>query len=185
MNKKIYLIPVGKASSTSIEKLIEPLKEKFGFAVEIGKGIDNIQFAYSKKRNQFHSSLILDELKKYFPKDAAQILGIADVDLYVPSLNFVFGEAYSDSSVAIISLIRLREEFYGMMPSRTVFEKRMIKEAVHELGHCFKLGHCQNPACVMHFSNSLHDTDIKSPNFCSSCEEKLKIMLNNYRSKPK
>ncbi len=174
MVQKIYLIPVGDVNKSYIEKLIATLQEKFGFPVEIGKGIDDIQFTYNKKRKQYHSTLILDEIRKGIPKDALKVLGIADEDLYVPSLNFVFGEADLDGSAAVISLARLKQDFYGLEPDEALFEKRTLKEAVHELGHCFGLRHCSDPRCVMHFSNSLQDTDIKSSSFCSICEKKLR-----------
>jgi archaemetzincin len=37
------------------------------------------------------------------------------------------------------------------------FGQRLVKEAVHELGHAFGLNHCENIECVMHFSNSLQN----------------------------
>lgn len=174
MERKIYLIPVGKVSRADIERLTTPLKEKFGYPVVIGERIEDIGYAYNKNRSQYHSSPILDEIRKKRPKDAMKALGIADEDLYVPSLNFVFGEANMDGPVAIISLTRLRQDFYGLKPDGSLLHERSLKEAVHELGHCFGLRHCPDPQCVMHFSNSLHDTDIKSSDFCSLCKKKLK-----------
>ena len=101
-------------------------------------------------------------------------LGIVDVDLYAPGLNFVFGEADISSGVAIISLHRLRQERYGLPKDERLFQDRAIKEAVHELGHTFYLSHCKDVKCVMHFSNSLADTDIKGASFCHKCQQRLK-----------
>jgi archaemetzincin len=102
-----------------------------------------------------------------------RILGVANLDLYVPSLNFVFGEADLEHRVAIISLYRLSQEFYGLSEDRDRFEERVLKEAAHDLGHAYGLGHCSNPLCIMHFSNSLLDTDIKKASFCPECEKRL------------
>jgi archaemetzincin len=51
---------------------------------------------------------------------------------------------------------------------------RVIKEAVHELGHALGLTHCEKSRCVMHFSNSLQDTDFKHYMFCERCNKILK-----------
>ena len=103
-----------------------------------------------------------------------QMLGIADVDLYVPGLNFVFGQAEPPGKAALISLRGLRQEFYGLPPDKELFAKRAIKEAVHELGHTYSLGHCRDARCVMYFSNSLWDTDRKLALLCDDCRNKLK-----------
>jgi archaemetzincin len=70
-------------------------------------------------------------------------------------------------------LPRLRQEFYGLNTNKSLFYQRIIKEAVHELGHAFGLKHCNNPMCVMHFSNSLPDTDIKQNSFCDICRTQI------------
>lgn len=174
MVQKIYLIPIGDIDRANLEKLVTPLQKKFGYQAIIGENLGEITFAYYQKRDQFYSTPILDKIRKSIPKDAFKALGIADKDLFVPSLNFVFGEADLDGPVAVISLTRLRQEFYGLEKDDLLFEMRLLKEAIHELGHCFGLRHCSNTECVMHFSNSLQDTDIKSTDFCPSCDKKLK-----------
>lgn len=174
MELKIYLIPVSKVPEADLEKLTTPLQEEFGYPVVIGARIEDIGYAYDKNRSQYHSTPILDEIRKKRPEDAIKVLGIVDEDLFAPSLNFVFGEADLNGPVAIISLARLRQDFYSLKPDESLFYERTVKEAVHELGHCFGLRHCSDPKCVMHFSNSLQDTDIKSVNFCPFCEKKMK-----------
>jgi archaemetzincin len=101
------------------------------------------------------------------------MLAVADLDLYVPDLNFVFGLAQCDMARAIIALPRLRQSYYGLPENTVVFRKRVIKEAVHELGHLFGLRHCLDRRCVMAFSNSLIDTDEKGWEFCANCRKNL------------
>jgi archaemetzincin len=95
-------------------------------------------------------------------------------DAYSENLNFVFGEASSlGGQVAAIYLARLRPEFYNHISDQQIFNDRIVKEAIHELGHTFGLIHCNNKKCVMHFSNSLYDTDFKNKSFCENCKNKL------------
>ena len=101
------------------------------------------------------------------------MLGIADEDLYVNGLNFVFGEAELGGCYAIISLARLHQSFYGLPENESILTERIVKEAIHEIGHVYGLGHCPDPDCVMHFSNCLEDTDIKGVDYCQSCEREI------------
>lgn len=175
MDRKILLVPFDVVEKGVLEKIKPYLEKTFMREVVIGEKISLFQKAYNLSRRQFHSSKLLDDLVSRKSGEYERILGIADVDLYVPQLNFVFGEADPDEGVAIISLTRLRQEFYGKSKDEALFIDRAIKEAVHELGHTYGLDHCRDVKCVMHFSNSLMDTDIKGRDFCIKCIGKIKI----------
>ena len=88
-------------------------------------------------------------------------------------LNFVLGGAYRGVRVAAIYIPRLRQEFYHLNPDEVIFRDRIVKEAIHELGHSFGLYHWANKKCVMYFSNSLKDTDFKQRSFCPNCKNNL------------
>jgi len=129
---------------------------------------------YDPIRDQYHSSRILLYIEAQHHRfDADRILGVAGVDLYVPGLNFVVGEALGRGRSAIISLFRLRQDFYGASQDRELYLGRASKEAIHEIGHTISLGHCNDPRCVMFFSNSIVDTDGKGSAFCRSCLKKV------------
>jgi archaemetzincin len=170
---KITLKPIGDIDNNILEELKERLNQTFGRHVEIIPEADNLERAYNSKRQQYLALELLDKLKKSGVAKDEKVLGIVDVDLYAPGLSFIFGQADITSGVALISLCRLRQEYYGLPPDDTLFLDRAAKEAVHELGHTFGLGHCKNTRCVMHFSNSLADTDLKQIAFCGKCRPKL------------
>lgn len=174
MEGKIILVPIGALEEWILDALEKDLEKKFNCKVERYAAVEIPQDAYNPSRKQFFSTRFLRELRNSIkPEKQEKVLGITDVDLYVEELNFVFGEAELGGHCAVISLARLHQSFYGLPESETLFLTRAIKEAVHELGHVYGLKHCPNPDCVMHFSNSLLDTDRKKASFCSRCRELL------------
>ena len=172
-NDTICLATVGEVDKVILSFLQSELEKVFEREVKLVDNLEHPDYAYNPKREQYHSSEILEKMKKKKFEGCDRILGIGDVDMYVPSLNFVFGEADFYDRVAVISLIRLRQQYYGQPEDKKLFQERALKEAVHELGHTYGLRHCPDPKCVMHFSNSLKDTDIKSHNFCPECKSRL------------
>jgi archaemetzincin len=171
--KAIYLIAVGKIEQGLLAHLSSQIEETFPFSVKIGKALPHPDYAYSESRGQYKSDLILGGLQKLDLPGQEKILGVVNLDLYTPGLNFVFGQASIGGKASLIALPRLRQEFYGLPKDERLYYSRAVKEAMHELGHTFGLGHCEKTECVMHFSNSLADTDHKGKEFCEYCLNKL------------
>ena len=170
---RISLKPIGTIDNEIVEVLKQRLQKTFGCPIEISPQTNDLKYAFDQRRRQYLASAFLTKLEKMDRAKDEKVLGIVDADLYVPGLNFVFGQANISSGVAIIALLRLREEYYGLPQNQAAFFDRLTKEAVHELGHTFGLEHCTESRCVMHFSNSLQDTDLKQAAFCSQCRPKL------------
>jgi len=173
MGRKIILRQLAQIDSHILEILKQGLEKTFDCPVQIKAHIGSLDYAYASKRKQYLAPLILSVLRGLSMETGARCLGIVDVDLYSPGLNFVFGEADIGSRMAIISLYRLRQERYGLPPDEELYQSRAIKEAVHELGHAYYLSHCPDIKCVMHFSDGLADTDRKRVNFCPRCQQRL------------
>lgn len=177
---QIAILRIGPIDMKTLKKIGEELCEVYPKTTcSVLKDIMPIPpSAYNKKRRQYHSTSILTEIDEYSKQiEADRLLGVTEVDLYVPELNFVFGEATCPGKVALISLHRLRPEFYGHPASLELFLDRCIKEAVHEVGHTLGLRHCENPSCVMSFSNSILDTDRKEKTFCQKCRSRVIRLL--------
>ena len=168
---KITLKLLANIADEITEKLKDRVGGIFHCPVEIKASLNDLARAYDPERKQYFSSKLLASLGRSEREE--RVVGITDVDLYVPRLNFVFGEADIVSGTAIVSLYRLRQEYYGLAPDETLFLERATKEIVHELGHTFGLKHCSNNKCVMHFSNGLADTDLKEAYFCPECRPKI------------
>jgi archaemetzincin len=174
---KIGILPIGQVDSYIVERIQENLN--MTFPRTSCKLIDEIlpipKEAFENSRQQYRSDFILSKIRSVAAKEDSldHVLGIVDVDIYVQELNFVFGEAECPGKAALISLWRLRPEFYGAASNVELFVKRSAKEAVHELGHALGLTHCSNPFCVMYFSNSIFETDRKQSLFCNKCHLKV------------
>jgi archaemetzincin len=167
-NNIIALIPLDYDENNFLLKLAAVLEKVFHATIRLEAPIPIPHNAWMFHRNQYNAAIILKNLHS-MKKNADKVLAIIDRDIYADGLNFVFGQANPVSKIAIISLARLREEFYGGPRNERVFFLRSLKEAVHELGHLYNLPHCPEPRCVMHFSNSLKDTDNKDYTLCEQC----------------
>ncbi|HUL17435.1 MAG TPA: archaemetzincin [Terriglobales bacterium] len=133
------------------------------------------EVAYDATRGQYYSTALLLQLATRNPDNNRHLVGISGVDLYVPILTFVFGEAQLAGNCAIVSLYRLREEFYGLPPSPELEQERLLKVTVHELGHTLGLRHCTDWRCVMASTHSAERMDIKSAEFCSICKRRARL----------
>lgn len=173
--EEILIVPIGPVDADILKDIAKGLKSIFHDEVELGKEVKVPEKSYSPGRRQYHSTTVLKDIEIVRPKGFSPMLCVTEIDLYVPGLNFVFGEADPSSKVAIISLARLRQEFYGLHPNKELLHLRANKEGIHEIGHTYGLGHCTNPKCIMYFSNSISDTDIKGPGFCNKCRSKLDL----------
>ena len=137
--------------------------------------------AFDKKRSQYNSTVILNEVRAYVSirQDFHRILGIVDMDIFTSGLNYVFGEAFTPGNAALISLWHLKPEFYKDKPDVALFIVRALKEAVHEVGHTLGVRHCPHSFCVMHFSNSIFDTDKKQNLLCDECYMQAALAIAN------
>ena len=161
----VILISESKIAGLDLNKLTHNLKAVFQAEVQIEVGLKLPEEGYHRSRDQWLAGRLIEAL----PDRDGLILGITTKDIFAPNLNFLFGQAHPHTGKAIISTFRLRPEFYGREKDDVLFNERILKEAVHELGHIFLLSHCPDKSCIMHFSNTIYDTDQKGPGFCERC----------------
>ena len=166
----IALQPIGSVDVVFLKSLRRPLASLFKEQIAIVRPLPVPSESFLPGRRQYDADTILHGITTAGP--ANRTLGVIDVDLFVRGLNFVFGLADEIGMRALISLWRLRQETYGLPRNDELFRRRALTEAVHELGHTYGLGHCSSVSCVMHFSNSLSETDSKGWDFCAACRRK-------------
>lgn len=169
----IVLVPMGAVPDDLLHSLMEAVSGTFELPCRVAAPISIPSAAYDRRRGQYVGGHILTELARLEVPDAERVLGVIDADCYAPGLNFILGQASARARDAFMALPRLRQSFYGLAEDESLFRERASKEAVHELGHTYGMGHCPNPKCVMHFSNSVYDTDVKGAEFCPRCRARL------------
>ncbi|MFX1376405.1 MAG: archaemetzincin family Zn-dependent metalloprotease [Promethearchaeota archaeon] len=193
MNKKIYLLKIGEIDPSILHDLKKNLKTEFNnfnIKVEILKeGLKLRKTDFNSMKKQYKAPNLLKKIIEISKKkDLFRVLGILDEDIYSKNYNFIFGLAERGYHSALISVARLRENFYikssdlyRKLDSKEKFRERVLKEAKHELGHTFGLKHCKK-RCIMQFSNSLADTDKKPVEYCDTCSSILKSIFIKWHS---
>lgn len=129
--------------------------------------------AFRPERRQYQATEILGRVDRLRTPELWRILAVASVDLYIPILTFVFGEAQLGGPCAVISTWRLRPEVYGLPPNPELVRERLVKEAIHELGHTLDLTHCDDYGCAMAPSHAVEWMDLKGTALCAPCRARL------------
>jgi archaemetzincin len=145
--KTLQLLPIGNVDDALLNHLCPAIEATLGISCQRMPLRLDPEFAFHGERQQYHSSEIL----------------------YIPILTFVFGEAQMGGPCAVLSTNRLRQEFYGLPPDKNLFRQRVLKEAVHEVGHTLDLTHCDDYRCAMASSHAVEWIDLKENTFCHVC----------------
>ncbi|OGI12221.1 hypothetical protein A3K64_02730 [Candidatus Micrarchaeota archaeon RBG_16_36_9] len=173
----LRIVPIGNMPKEILDAIINEL-ENLNIKCRIMSKIGIPQEAFNQWRRQYNAEIIMNYLSnssevKFIDKSIPTLL-ITEYDLYYRGLNFVFGLEDPTKSCAIVSLARLKTEFYDEKPNKALLEERVIKEVIHNVGHYVGLDHCLHITCVMNFSPSVYDVDKKQKDFCDNC--KLDLM---------
>jgi archaemetzincin len=169
----IFIAPLKFYSNLLLQNLVAELSKRFSsriYAIDLKINLDDF---FSIDRRQYFSTQIIAEVIKLTDGFNGKIILLTDVDIFVPALTFVFGEAQLNGKHSILSVCRLHEEFYSGISNENLLLERTIKEALHEIGHNYGLRHCIDWDCVMHASHGIEEVDIKGNTFCRKCISKV------------
>ena len=165
----ITLISFGYFDNDFLRKIAENIYIEFQLKVQIKEGHLDLSEYYDPARRQYNANKLLQQIENHYSPDAVKMIGLFNVDLFIPIFTYIFGQAYLGGRTGIASIFRLSNERYGIEQDENILLKRFSKEIIHELGHTFGLIHCYDPDCVMRSSTYVEDIDQKSSILCPNC----------------
>lgn len=171
--ENITLISFGYFEKGLLEIICDDVEHEFSVPVKIRDGYLALSEYYDPARKQYNGNELLKVIELRFATDTTKTLGLFNVDLFIPILTYIFGQAFLNGRSGIASIYRLSNERYGIKKDQTIFVDRIRKEVIHELGHTFGLIHCSNPTCVMRSSTYVEDIDQKEHMLCNQCRSKF------------
>ncbi len=169
----IFVAPVKFSNALMLGDLIAELSRRFYSKINLIELPVNIENHMSKERKQYFSTSIIAEAINFTSAYDGKVILLTDLDIFVPVLTFIFGEAQLNGKHSIVSACRLHEEFYSGKSDDKILFERLMKEILHELGHNFGLRHCLDWDCVMHSSPGIEEVDIKGNAYCNKCLPKV------------
>lgn len=164
---------MGDVDFMMVNRLASEIGPVFARSVDILKGMKVPPEAFNVVRNQYYALIILAKLERIKANSREKVIAICEEDLYLPDENYILGYSDSLSGTAVVSLYRMRQEFYGLPEDEAKVFPRMYKEALHQLAHLFDVTECRNPRCVNYFSQIMLDIDDKGTKFCDICKRTL------------
>jgi len=167
----ITLISFGYFDQELPEMIAPDISREFSYPVRTKSGNLDLSESYDPARRQYNGTVLLKKIDTEFATDHSKTLGLFNVDLFIPILTYIFGQAFLGGRMGIASVYRLSNERYGIRADRKILVQRFRKEAIHELGHMFGLIHCCDPECVMRSSTYVEDIDQKNHTLCAKCRE--------------
>ena len=165
---RVSVVRIGGVPVPVCESIAEGVSRHIDVCCSVADMALDPGFSFDERRGQYSSTRLLEHLSGC-AQDGC-VLGVTDVDLFMPVLTFVFGEAVLRGNAAVISTYRLRPSFYGMPEDLPTMLIRAQREAIHEMGHALGLVHCPAYECTMHATRSVEEIDLATGGLCEACE---------------
>ena len=173
--QSILLVDHGNFEKAFLEPIVESISREYHLPVSIRESRSDLSEFYNPMRRQYNGNELMKYLNSLSSDDHIKKIALFRVDLFIPILTYIFGQAALNGNIGVASLYRLRNEQYGMEKNDLLLLERFQKVVIHELGHMFGLVHCHFPPCVMRSSTYVEDIDQKSQHICSKCRNEAGI----------
>jgi archaemetzincin len=170
----IAIQPIGDVSLAQVQLLERILERVYDAPAVVLRALALPREAWSGERRQYDADPLLDALFLELPERCLRVVGVTEADLFIPGRTFVFGYAHLTDGMALYSLRRLREGFYGRAASEARTAARVLRAVVHELGHTFGVPHCEHGGCVMRAVSAVDTLDALSPRYCVPCLQRVR-----------
>ena len=171
---RLAVVPVGVIPEIVVKSIGAHIHAYLDIHADILPPLSHPQYALDKRRLQYDAAVILKALDSEVFRNHDKVIGVLEVDLFVPILTHVFGEAKQGGKSALVSIHRLKDDVDADHPPTPLLLERAAKVALHEAGHLFNLFHCMDEKCLMGFSGSLSDLDLRPLYFCRYCHTFLR-----------
>ncbi|PKP34754.1 MAG: hypothetical protein CVU00_05545 [Bacteroidetes bacterium HGW-Bacteroidetes-17] len=171
----IILIAHGQFESGFLSEIAEEVALEYNCSVAVQESQLDLMNFYEPTRRQYDGYKLLKEIDGMNIAGYTKKIGLFRVDLFIPILTYIFGQAFFKGNSGIASLYRLKNEQYGMKPDQDLLFHRFRKVIIHEIGHTFGLIHCHVPNCVMRSSTYVEDIDQKRHHLCCNCRSIIAV----------
>lgn len=182
--KPLFITAVGAVDASVMRAVETGIGRHLGLETRRLPALPEPEFAWDAGRCQFSSSAILSAVVDRCPPGVASLAALTEADLFIPMLTFIYGQAQLGGVAALISLARLRQEFYGLPADPHLLADRAVKETLHEVGHTLGLIHCLEKTCVMALATSIRQLDLKAEAYCKSCAARVRRAVQKRLGEP-
>lgn len=172
------MVSHGRFEKKFLDQLANDVKVSFGIPVNVSQFYNDISSCFDPARKQYDANRLLQLVHLEYAENFSKTIGLFQVDLFIPILTYIFGQAQYKGDSGIASVYRLKNEQYGMRENEKLLFERFRKVVIHELGHTFGLIHCHIPSCVMRPGTYVEDIDQKKHLFCNKCRDELDAAIS-------
>lgn len=194
MDENINILVLNDVRRSILRFLVKNLSSIFKTDVKISRHIIIPTSLFNEEKKQYDGRKLLKFLTDNMTLREVRAINLAvfDRDLFTGNLDYVFGLASPFPKICIISLLRLHphfdEKYFAgglkkrksgrfplivrrlSSPEEKLYYERIIREAVHGIGHTIGLTHCRDRSCIMHSSDTVGHIDAKQTGFCQTCQ---------------